>query len=199
LNLKLGNSPIVVSIAHSNNTIVEPKPKQDPVEDVLMASLEDMAQLALDDEHFIQEEEELAELVELDQMEVPSQPSIELKPLPSGLKYVFLNNNRETPVIISDKLSQEETHKLVVIQERHKLAIGYSLQDLKGISLALCTRRIPIDPNSLPSRDHNGGLTTLCEKLLRKRSLSFCMPGLSIPCLIVSGLALSKLFQRKEE
>ena len=68
-----------------------------------------MAQLALDDEHFIQEEEELAELVELDQMEVPSQPSIELKPLPSSLKYVFLNNNRETPVIISDKFSQEET------------------------------------------------------------------------------------------
>jgi hypothetical protein len=38
-------------------------------------------------------------------MEVPSQPSIELKPLPSSLKYIFLNNNWETPVIISDKLS----------------------------------------------------------------------------------------------
>ena len=60
--------------------IVEPKPEQDPIEYVLVASIEDMAQLALDDEHFIQEEEELAESVELDQMEVPSQPSIELKP-----------------------------------------------------------------------------------------------------------------------
>ena len=80
MNLKLGNSPIVVSLARSNNAIVEPKPEQDPIEDVLMASLEDMAQLALDDEHFIQEEEELAEPVELDQTEVPPQPSIELKP-----------------------------------------------------------------------------------------------------------------------
>ena len=80
MNLKLGKSPIVVSLARSNNMIVEPKLEQDPVEDVLMASLEDMAPLALDDEHFIQEEEELAESVELDQMEVPSQPSIELKP-----------------------------------------------------------------------------------------------------------------------
>ena len=70
-----------------------------------MASLEDMVQPALDDEHFIQEEEELAEPVVLDQMEVPSQPLIEFKPLPSSLKYVFLNNNRETPIIISDKLS----------------------------------------------------------------------------------------------
>jgi hypothetical protein len=73
--------------------IVEPKPEQDPVEDTVMVSLEDMAQPALNDEHFIQEEEEMAEHVELDQMEVPSQPSIELKPLPSSLKYIFLNNN----------------------------------------------------------------------------------------------------------
>jgi hypothetical protein len=72
LNLKLGSSPIVVSLARSNNTIVEPKPEQDPIEDVLMASLEDMAQPALDDELFIQEEEELAEPVELDQTELPS-------------------------------------------------------------------------------------------------------------------------------
>ena len=54
LNLKLGKSPIVVSLARSNNAIVEPKPEQDPIEDVLISSLEDMAQLALDDEHCIQ-------------------------------------------------------------------------------------------------------------------------------------------------
>jgi hypothetical protein len=48
-----------------------------------------MAQLVLDDEHFILEEEELADLVELDPMKVPSQPSVVLKHLPSGLRYVF--------------------------------------------------------------------------------------------------------------
>jgi len=80
LNLKLGSSPIVVSLACSNNVIVEPKPEQDPIEDVLMASLEDMAQLALNDEHFIQEEEELAEPIKLDPNKRPSKPSIELKP-----------------------------------------------------------------------------------------------------------------------
>jgi hypothetical protein len=85
-NLKLGSSPIVILLARSNNAIVEPKPKQDPVEEVLVASLEDMAQPALDDEHFIQEEEELVDPVELDQMEVPLKSLVELKPLPSGLK-----------------------------------------------------------------------------------------------------------------
>jgi hypothetical protein len=167
----MGKSPIIISLARSNNVIVEPKPEQDPVKDVLMTSLEDMAQPALDNEHFIREEEELAEPVELDQMEVPSQPSIVLKPLPSGLRYVFLNNNRETPVIISDKLSQEETRKLVAVLERHKLAIGYSLQDLKGVSPALCTHRIPIDPDSLLLRDPQRRLNNAMREVVKKEVL----------------------------
>ena len=146
-----------------------------------MASLEDMAQLALNDEHFIQEEEELVEPVELDQMEVPSQPSIELKPLPSGLRYVFLNNNRETPVIISDKLSQEEICKLVVVLERHKSAIGYSLQDLIGISPTLCTHCIPIDPDSLPSREPQRRLNNAMREVVKKEVLKLLHAGIIYP------------------
>ena len=56
----------------------------------------------------------------------------ELKPLPSGLRYAFLNDNTETPVIINDKLSDEEIEKLIVVLEKHRAVFGYSLQDLKG-------------------------------------------------------------------
>ena len=109
LNLKLGSSPIAVPLSCSNNAIMEPKPKRDPMENVMMAYLENMAEPALDVENFIEKEEELAEPIELDETEEPSESSIKLKPLPSGLRYVFLDDNCETPVIISDKLSQEET------------------------------------------------------------------------------------------
>ena len=34
----------------------------------------------------------------------------------------------EKLVIISDKLSKEETHELVIVLERHRYIIGYSLQ-----------------------------------------------------------------------
>jgi hypothetical protein len=149
----LGNSTIDVSLVRSHNAIVEPKLEQDPIEEVLMVSLEDMDQPLFDNEHFIEEEEELAEPVELDPLEVPPQSSIDLKPLPLGLKYVFLNNNLETPIIISDKLSQEETYRLVTVLERHRLAIGYSIHDLIGISPVLCTHGIPIDPNISPTRE----------------------------------------------
>ena len=56
-------------------------------------------------------------------------------------------------MIISDKLSQAETLRLLLVLEKHRSAFGYSLQDLKGISPALCTHHIPIDPNSIPSRE----------------------------------------------
>ena len=112
-----------------------------------------MAQPTLDDEHFVQEDEELAETFELNKNEHPLPPSIELKPLPLGLKYVFLHNNRETPVIISDKLSKDETQNLITVLERHISVVGYSLQDLKGISPTPYTHRIPTKPNCTPSRE----------------------------------------------
>jgi hypothetical protein len=37
-----------------------------------------------------------------------------LKPLPASLHYAFLNSNNETPIIVSDKLNDEETAKLMV-------------------------------------------------------------------------------------
>jgi hypothetical protein len=101
-------------------------------------------------------------------MEVPLKSSVELKPLPSGLKYVFLNNNRETPITISHKLSQEETRKLVTVLERHKLVIGYSFQDLIGNSPALCTHHIPIDLDSTPSRETQRRLNNAMQEVVKK-------------------------------
>jgi hypothetical protein len=64
---------------------------------------------------FIQDEEEPRDPFPLDETQEPPKPSIVLKPLPSGLKYAFLNNDRESPVIISDKLSKDETLWLLTI------------------------------------------------------------------------------------
>jgi hypothetical protein len=55
-----------------------------------------------------------------------------------------LNGDKETPVIISDKFTDEETAKLITILEKHRPVFGYSLQDLKGISPTLCTHHILI-------------------------------------------------------
>jgi hypothetical protein len=124
LDVKIGNSTIVVPLARSINMIVESEPKLDPIEEVLVVSQEEMVQPFFDEEHFTQEEEELAKPIELDINEQPPPPSIELKPLPPRLRYVFLHNNQNTPVNISDNLYEYETQQLVTILERQ---IGHRL------------------------------------------------------------------------
>jgi hypothetical protein len=49
--------------------------------------------LEKDTQLFIEEEDDLGETIELPKEEVPTRPPVELKPLPSGLRYVFLNGN----------------------------------------------------------------------------------------------------------
>ena len=61
-------------------------------------------------------------------------------------------------MIISNKLSKDETLRLLTILEKHRSAFGYSLEDLKGISPVLCTHRIPIDLDSYLLGSHNVGL-----------------------------------------
>ena len=101
----------------------------------------------------------------------PPKPTIELKPLSSGLRYAFLNNDHDSPMIISDKLSQEESLHLLTILEKHRSAFGHSLQDLKGISPALCTHRIPTDPNSIPSREPQRRLNNTIREVVKKEVL----------------------------
>jgi hypothetical protein len=51
---------------------------------------------------------------------------------------------------MSDKLSHQETQKLVANLEKYHSVIGYSLKYLKGISPSLCTHRIPMDQDNKP-------------------------------------------------
>jgi hypothetical protein len=70
-----------------------------------------LVELGLEDdaEFFIEEEADFFEPEPLDEFVEPPKPPIELKPLLPGLRYTFLDNNPESPVIISDKLTQEQT------------------------------------------------------------------------------------------
>ena len=102
---------------------------------------------------------------------------VELKPLPASLRYAFLNGDKETPIIISDKLSNEETPKLIAILEKHRSVFGYSLQDLKGISPTLCTHRISIDPSSTPSREPQRRLNNAMQEVMKKEVLKLLHVG----------------------
>ena len=77
----------------------------------------------------------------------------ELKPLPDNLKYVYLDEREIYPVIISANLSEKEEERLLRTLKKHRAAIGYTLDDLKGISPTLCQHKINVEKDAKPIRD----------------------------------------------
>ncbi len=130
---------------------------------------------------FIKEEAEPGETLELPILEPQPRPPLELKPLPEGLRYAFLHNDREAPIIISDKLSEDETQRLLSMLEKHRVVLGYSLQDLRGINPALCTHRIPIDLESTPSREPQQRLNNAIREVVKKEVLKLLHAGIIYP------------------
>jgi hypothetical protein len=66
-----------------------------------------LTELCVEDgaQFFIEEEADFSKHEPLDEFVEPHKPPIELKPLPTGLRYAFLDNDLASPVITSDKLS----------------------------------------------------------------------------------------------
>jgi hypothetical protein len=100
--------------------------------------------------------------------EEPQVSEVDLKPLPKGLKYKFLGPDKTYPVIVSDELSPEENEKLLNLLKKHRKVIGYSINDLKRLSPAFCTHRIPMEDQYKPIVDHQRRLTHAMLKIVKK-------------------------------
>ena len=80
-------------------------------------------------------------------------PVFELKPLPDNLKYAYLDEKKIYPVIISANFSEHEEERLLKTLKKHCAAIGYTLDDLKGISPTLCQHKINLEADAKPVHD----------------------------------------------
>ncbi|KAK1615733.1 hypothetical protein QYE76_021250 [Lolium multiflorum] len=81
-------------------------------------------------------------------------PVFDLKPLPDNLKYAHIDDKKIYPVIISSKLSEIEEERLLEILKKHRGAIGYTLDDLKGISPSTCQHAINMEDDAKPVVEH---------------------------------------------
>ena len=100
-------------------------------------------------------------------------------------------------MIISNKLSKNETLRLLTILEKHRSAFGYSLEDLKGISLALCTHRIPIDLDSIPSREPQHRLNNVMREVVKKEVLKLLHVGIIYPMPYSEWVSLVQVVPKK--
>ena len=55
-------------------------------------------------------------------------------------------------VIISSKLGALQEEKLVQVLKEHKMTIGWTIADIKGISLSTCMQHILLEEGAKPSR-----------------------------------------------
>ncbi|KAM1818556.1 hypothetical protein ACFX11_000340 [Malus domestica] len=80
-------------------------------------------------------------------------PVLELKPLLDHLKYVYLGDDETLPVIVSSSLTALKEEKLIQVLKEHKMAIGWTLADIKGINPTTCMHRILLEEGAKPTRE----------------------------------------------
>ena len=90
----------------------------------------------------------------------------ELKQLPDTLKYACLHEKKIYPIIISANLSEHEGERLLKVLKKHRAAIGYTLDDLNGISPTLCEHKINMEPDAKPVVDHQGCLNPKMKEVV---------------------------------
>jgi hypothetical protein len=108
-------------------------------------------------------------------------PILELKQLPSHLKYAYLGDNQTLPVIIALELSLGEEEKLLRVLRDHKTALGRTIADIKGISPSKCMHKILLEDEARPTRDTQRRLNPHMKQLVREEVLKLLDVGIIYP------------------
>jgi hypothetical protein len=142
------------------------------------------------------EEERFEDIGEI-KPEEPQVPEVDLKPLPKGLKYEFLGPDKTYPVIVSNELSPEQNENSLILLKKHRKVIGYSINDLKGLSLAFNTHHIPMEDQCKSVVDHQRRLTHGMREEVKKEVIKLLDAGIIYP-VPHSGWVSPVAYQRKE-
>ncbi|KAK1698479.1 hypothetical protein QYE76_015176 [Lolium multiflorum] len=108
-------------------------------------------------------------------------PVFDLKPLPDNLKYAHIDDKKIYPVIISSKLTEFEEERLLEILKKHRGAIGYTLDDLKGISPSICQHAINMEDDAKPVVEPQRRLIPKMKEVVRNEVLRLLEAGIIYP------------------
>ena len=112
----------------------------------------------------------------------PTEPQqLELKPLPADLKYAFLEENEQCPVVISSLLNTAQEHDLLNLLKKNKQALGWKIYDLKGINPSICTHHIYLEEESKTVRQPQRRLNPHLQEVVRVEVLKLLQAGIIYP------------------
>ncbi|KAG9440079.1 hypothetical protein H6P81_020244 [Aristolochia fimbriata] len=112
--------------------------------------------------------------------EIKDPSKLELKPLPSSLKYIFLEENAK-PVIISSCLNVREEKLLIEVLSKHKKAIGWTISDIKGISPTTCMHKILMEDSFKPTIQPQRRLNPTLQEVVKKEVVKLLDAGIIYP------------------
>ena len=131
------------------DTILEEQVDQQGMQDVLTKELAEYSEgqqeaqdMKFVEGHWRKKQEILPLMIE----EGTSEPQkLELKPFPMELKYAYLEEQEQCPVVISYLLSTSQEGSLLHILRENKQALGWKITDLKGICPEVFTHHIYLE------------------------------------------------------
>ncbi|XP_019149851.1 PREDICTED: uncharacterized protein LOC109146653 [Ipomoea nil] len=110
-------------------------------------------------------------------LEEKEPPQVELKHLPTNLRYDYLGPNSTYPVIVSAHLKNDETEKLLNVLRKYKKIIGYTIDDIVGISVSYCMHKINLEDGHRFSVEHQRRLNPMMQEVVKKEILKLLKAG----------------------
>ncbi|RDX86591.1 hypothetical protein CR513_32056, partial [Mucuna pruriens] len=124
-------------------------------------------------------------------------PSMKLNPLPSHLKYAYLDIEQQLPVIIASNLHQEQEDKLLRVLRQHKKAIGWKLSDLPGINPSICMHRLLIEEEARPIRQQQRRMNPTILDVVKKEVTKLLVAGIIYPISDSQWVSLVQVVPKK--
>ncbi|XP_073120842.1 uncharacterized protein [Henckelia pumila] len=108
-------------------------------------------------------------------------PTLELKPLPLHLKYVYLGTNNNLPVIISSLLTDAMEEKLVEVLREHKEAFSWKVANIKGINLSVCMHKILMEEKYTPLVQPQRRINPKMQEVVKAETIKLLDAGIIYP------------------
>ena len=113
------------------------------------------------------------------------------------LKYAYLEENIQCPVIISSLLSTPHEDNLLQILKSNKQALGWKISDLKGISPTICTHHIYLEEESKAVRQPQRRLNPHMQEVVRIEVLKLLQAGIIYPISDSTWVSLTQVVPKK--
>ncbi|GJY17878.1 reverse transcriptase domain-containing protein [Tanacetum coccineum] len=108
-------------------------------------------------------------------------PELELKDLPSHLKYAFLEDINKLPIIIAKNLEDDEKARLLKVLKSHKRTIAWKISDIKGINPQFCPHKILMEDDFKPAVQHQIRVNPKVHEVIKKEVIKLLDVGLIYP------------------